>query len=328
MPPPLTVCPPKPPVRRSRAWRNNPAVRHGCGSNAVIRKGYFARTFKGPGTKTTAPLRVQRFQRYKCKACGVFFSERTLADDYRQRNTVVNDILESFLMSGISQRRAALLLKLGREPVARRISFFAVMARRCQAQFLATLGPRLTLQFDEMRTFEHTKMKPIFMPIVVDEDTKCILGMGVARAPADGPLAERSRKKYGFRPNEKSKARQELLRRLQSVVGENGFVKSDEEVSYPKEVAMVFLKREHIRFKGRKACVVGQGELKAGGWDPLFALNHAAAMARDNLKRLSRRTWCTTKRLEVLRNLLDVYVWFHNGELLSRRRPNQEKRRP
>jgi hypothetical protein len=51
---------------------------------------------------------------------------------------------------------------------------------------------------------------------------------------------------------------------------------------------------------------VGQGELKRGGFDPLFSLNHTAAMFRDRLKRLSHRTWCTTKRPDRLQLLLDL----------------------
>lgn len=285
-----------------------------CGSSSVIRKGFFQ------GALPSNPEEIVPIQRYKCKSCGRFFSDRTLSEDYRQRNSNINDILESHLMSGVSQRRAALLLGIGRETVARRLPFFAAMARKCQNIFLEALGPRRVVQFDEMRSFEHTKMKPLFLPLIVDEESKVILGMDVARAPADGLLAERSRKKYGLRVNEKSKVRKALLERLHSFLGEEGIVKSDEESNYPRELAAVFPKREHRAFKGRKACVVGQGELKVGGRDPLFALNHAAAMVRDNVKRLSRRSWCTTKKPECLRYLLEIYTWFHNSELVARRK--------
>ena len=61
--------------------------------------------------------------------------------------------------------------------------------------------------------------------------------------------------------------------------------------------------------------MVGQGELKRGGFDPLFALNHTAAMYRDRIKRLSRRTWCTTKRADRLQLLVDLYAWHHNERL-------------
>jgi len=45
--------------------------------------------------------------------------------------------------------------------------------------------------------------------------------------------------------------------------------------------------------KGRRECVVGQGELKGGGFDPLFSLNHTCAMIRAHVSRLFRRTWNT-----------------------------------
>ena len=59
--------------------------------------------------------------------------------------------------------------------------------------------------------------------------------------------------------------------------------------------------------------------MKAGGFDPLFSLNHTCAMYRDNTKRLSRRTWCTTKIVPRLQCLLDIYTVFHNEWLLEKR---------
>ncbi len=35
-------------------------------------------------------------------------------------------------------------------------------------------------------------------------------------------------------------------------------------------------------------------------------------MVRDNIKRMSRRTWCSTKRPKMLQRILDIYTWFHN----------------
>ena len=84
---------------------------------------------------------------------------------------------------------------------------------------------------------------------------------------------------------------------------------------YPKLVRRHFPQATHLAYKGRRGCVVGQGELKRGGFAPLFALNHTAAMLRDNLKRLSRKTWATTKRLDRLQCLLELYMCRHNEKL-------------
>jgi hypothetical protein len=48
--------------------------------------------------------------------------------------------------------------------------------------------------FDEMETFEHTKMKPISITVAVTEKTRLIVATKVASMPAKGLLAERSRR--------------------------------------------------------------------------------------------------------------------------------------
>ena len=67
---------------------------------------------------------------------------------------------------------------------------------------------------------------------------------------------------------------------------------------------------------GEKGCVAGQGELKKVGKDPLFHINHTLAMLRANINRLFRRTWCTTKDPERLKDHLAIYTWVHNNKLI------------
>lgn len=43
-------------------------------------------------------------------------------------------------------------------------------------------------------------------------------------------------------------------------------------------------------------------------YDPIFAVNHMAAMIRDRIRKLVRRSWCTTKKVENLQLNLDLYV--------------------
>ncbi|PID62582.1 MAG: hypothetical protein CSB44_03580, partial [Gammaproteobacteria bacterium] len=54
------------------------------------------------------------------------------------------------------------------------------------------------------------------------------------------------------------------------------------------------------------------------GHDPLFGINHTLAMLRDNIKRLSRKTWCVTRRPDVLDDILAIYTCFHNERLTAR----------
>jgi hypothetical protein len=97
-------------------------------------------------------------------------------------------------------------------------------------------------------------------------------------------------------------------------------LKSDECPRYPPLVRAVVPWATHVTFKGRRGCVVGQGELKAGGFDPLFSLNHTCAMQRDKVKRLSRRTWCTTKKPERLQHLADLFAYFHTERLRAKKK--------
>lgn len=85
---------------------------------------------------------------------------------------------------------------------------------------------------------------------------------------------------------------------------------------YPSSVKRFFPEASHVVTKGRRACVVGQGELKRGGFDPIFSFNHTAAMVRANINRLIRRTWNTTKKPERLIEHLWIYMNYHNSVLI------------
>jgi hypothetical protein len=69
--------------------------------------------------------------------------------------------------------------------------------------------------------------------------------------------------------------------------------------------------------KGQRGCRTGQGELKATIYDPLFALNHTAAMIRARVSRLIRKTWNTSKREDRLLAHLRLYAHYHNQVVLQ-----------
>ena len=65
-----------------------------------------------------------------------------------------------------------------------------------------------------------------------------------------------------------------------------------------------------------RGALTGQGESKRKGFDPLWGINHTLAMMRDNIKRLTRKTWCTTKLPESLDDVIAIYVAYHNSKLV------------
>ena len=170
--------------------------------------------------------------------------------------------------------------------------------------------------WDEMETFEHSKCLPLSIPLVVEPKTRRILGFRVASMPAKGLLAEISRKRYGLRKDERPGMVQSLWEGLAPQLPPDVEIVSDQNPKYPGWVRAVIPQAKLRAFKGRRGCIVGQGELKRGGFDPLFDLNHTCAMLRANISRLVRRTWCTTKRKDRLEAHIEIYAQYHNSVLI------------
>ena len=261
----------------------------------------------------------RRISRFRCKICGFAFSTATLDPCFKQQKRRVNEPLRLLLASGVSMRRAGRILNVRYSTVARKLRFLAILERKNHSEYLETLrkSPLGYVHFDEMETFEHTKMKPLSLPLVVHPIDRKILGVGVARMPAKGLLAERSRKKYGSREDQRAFVIGELLSGLKACLKPEADILSDENPHYPGLLRRHIPRANHFTTKGRRGCVVGQGELKRGGHDPLFALNHTCAMIRANVNRLFRRTWCTTKKPERLLDHLWIYIGHHNRVLTA-----------
>lgn len=257
-------------------------------------------------------------QRFRCMHCLKSFSSATFDARYRQKKRRVNLPLYRLLCSGVSQRRAAFLLRIHRITVARKFTFLGMEARKKHREFLRqfTGSPIEQVQFDDVETLEHTKFKPLSISLAVEATHRKILAFEVSSMPAKPPLFERAIKKYGQRLDERPEGLRKMFRTLESVVHPHATFTSDRHFYYPPALRSSFPAAKHVRVQARKGCVVGQGELKRIGFDPIFSLNHTAAMLRANINRLFRRTWCTTKKRERLVDHLFLYATFHN-EILT-----------
>lgn len=288
---------------RNRRSKKNPGPK----IRPIIRRGSFYRSSD-----------KRRIVRYYCKVCKKGFSSASFSLDFRQKRRDLNELLVKMLCSGISQRRSSLVLAVNRKTVIRK---FKLLALRSKAQHEIWLKKfdRLKVtevQFDDLETSEHTKCKPVSVTLAVKEDSREILGFRVSRMPAKGHLAKISRRKYGYRKDERHKNWDELLYSLKSGLEETVCFKSDENPHYRKPIKKHFPRSTHQSYPGARGAVNGQGELKKLKFDPLFSLNHTCAMLRANLNRLFRRTWCISKTLQGLEHHLWLYVTFHNLVLL------------
>ena len=243
------------------------------------------------------------------------FSDATGTVCYGQNKRRVNEPLRKLLSSGISMRRAALILGIHRVTVAKKLRFLGIQAIENHRSFLKSFVPLTSIQFDDLETFEHTKLKPLSVTLAVQSKTRKILGFEVSQISAKGYLASKSREKYGPRKDGRKMARDNLFSKLQPFTASNVQISSDQNPHYRKDVVRYFPLARYKSFKGRDGCVTGQGELKRGGYDPLFDLNHTFAMMRANINRLFRRTWCTTKNKENLLYHIAIYTQFHNQTL-------------
>jgi len=178
------------------------------------------------------------------------------------------------------------------------------------------LGKKVrVVEFDDLETFEHTKLKPLSVTLAVQKRTRRILGLEVSTMPAKGLLVEKARAKYGFRQDGRAAARERLLTSLKDVVHDRALIKSDQNPHYVADIERHFPNARHFRFAGRRPASSGLGEIKKGRFDPLFAINHTCAMFRANVSRLVRKTWVTTKRPDRLRAHLFLYAEYHNQHL-------------
>ena len=280
--------------------------------NSSVRRGSYRRKHDG-----------RRIQRFACKLCGKTFTSLTGTPTWRQQKPAINQSLVFLLCSGISQRRAARRLKVDTKTIARRLVFLGDQARKANARHLLRRGPVSEARFDDMESAIHTKLKPVSIPMVVEQGSREIIALRVCSMPAKGRLAAKSRRKYGPRPDDRSSARREVLETLGRLGTERILIKSDKCPQYPSLIRKTLPRAHHVAIKGRRGCVAGQGELKKIGFDPLFSFNHTAASARANVNRLFRKTWCISKRMDRLQDHMDLYAWFHNHYLLQN--PAQKK---
>src|ERR1700757_212184 len=238
-------------------------------SRRIVRKGSYFRLSDG-----------QTIQRYFCLFCRKGFSASTLKLSYREKKRRVNRAVSLLLCSGVSQRRAALILGVNRKTIVRKFRFEAMKARFEHELWLRTLSksPIHFVQFDDLETSEHTKCKPLSVALAVEPKNRKILGFQVSQMPAKGHLSQIAFRKYGPRQDRRARGWSRLFEKLTDFVSSVAEFLSYKKPHYSRFVKRYFPNPRHQTVQGRRGCVIGQAELKKIGFDPLFSLNHTCAM--------------------------------------------------
>ena len=168
-----------------------------------------------------------------------------------------------------------------------------------------------TLFFDEMESIIHTKCKPVSLGLMVNESYE-ILDIQVAEMPAKGRLARFSLEKYGKRPDQREFMMKNLFEQVAAkLVNIPEKVLSDAKPSYRKLVKAFFphsFYEVHSRSEKERHQNRLHEKIQRKRFDPMFPLNQRCAKLRAQIKRLARRSWCTSKKIENLQGHLDIYL--------------------
>ena len=233
---------------------------------------------------------------------------------FQQKRPDLNLRIFNDLTSGVSMRKSAINHRCSYLTIYRKFLWLAQIAKSHHEQ--QSLGAIKELQFDEMESLEHTKLKPLTIALAVSDDYR-ILGVQVGTIPAKGALSALAQQKYGYRENQSSQKILELLTSLKTKeLSHTVLLKSDAKITYRELVKKVFPKNPYEQYvcrgqKEKRREMKHQSQEKKI-FDPLFALNQRCAKLRDHIKRLTRRSWCTSKLKEHLEAHLYLYIAYNN----------------
>ena len=155
------------------------------------------------------------------------------------------------LSSLVSMRRIARVLNINPKTVARKLTFLGqTLQQKMATQDFSHVSH---IQFDELQTIEHTKLKPLSVAMAVSTKDRRIIGFRVASMPATGHLATLSRKKYGSRPDHRRREFAALCQDIQPRLPGLHTIESDECSFYKPIYPMCFQGRSTNNLKGKKA---------------------------------------------------------------------------
>ena len=251
-------------------------------------------------------------QRFQCQVCGKKCSDATFKPTYRQKKRRINSTLRFCFASNMCPRDIAELVHVNVKTIASRLIWQAKLSRHKHAEYLKAFieehGPIKAVQFDDLVTFEHTKCKPLTVPVAVIDGERVPLGFRVASIPAFGHLAKVARAKYGKRDDNSKAERVALFEQLVEYLPPDVRFDTDGHTHYSTLIKNYFPEGSHHVFSSARGATTGQGELKKIGFDYLFSVNHSFATMRAKVNRLNRRTWCTTKKPERLADHIDIFI--------------------
>lgn len=294
-----------------------------CHRNTYPQREFFVRW-----GRYKANCRARPVPRFRCKTCRRTFSRQTFRMDYRDHRPDLNARLFLLLASGVGLRQSSRVLRLSFRCTELKFRKIARHLRRLNLNLRAQLTGAVCFHFDELETYEGQRnTSPLTVPLLIESSTRYIVWSEAATIRPRGTMSEkrkqavaRAEKRHGKRKdNSRQAIRRTLARGAQLAPSAQTIVLStDEKSTYPGLAEQAFGRR---RLDHRTT----NSKLARGSWNPLFAINHEEAIARDLSGRLRRQSWLVSKKRRYLDLGLQLHAAYRN---LVRSRFNYDDESP
>lgn len=179
--------------------------------------------------------------------------------------------------------------------------------------------------FDELDAFIHARHKQVSVPVAIRVKTGQVLAFGVVRMTSSiklggagiGPLPPG---RSNWVHNDRPKVVPGVFAQLAPVLKAKATLATDGESNYGKWIQQTLPDVNHMVHHSPKENALGRARKRATGkpreTDPLFAINVLFAKARNDLARLGRKIWTTTKSRKALENHIWIWVaWVNSYQL-------------
>ena len=284
---PASACPSH---RHPRAWRYR-------------RNGTYPRACDG-----------RRVQRFVCRACGLHFSTQT----FRHKKPLLNLALFDLLVSKVTLRQAARVLRVNYKAVALRLPLLGEVAHALHDHLAPRRSPHGFVAgrflLDELETYADSRRNnPLTVPVLIHAESFFVVHTEVGPLPRRGGRGRDEREPPEMDENERMERNRgsraavgACCERLARLAPEKGdvVVATDEKLGYPGLLR---------RALGERLVHEQTNSKEQRSWrNPLFRINLTLAMLRDGVSRLVRRTWAASKLEERLRDHLWIWIAWRN----------------
>lgn len=256
--------------------------------------------------------RTKKYRRYQCPNpdCRKTFSNKGLSwqKDFK-RPELLKEVFIRYT-SGNSMRRISDELECNRETVARIVRLLGSKIKSYHYSLIE--AGRLSTSFvgfDEMETYEHTKLKPLAIVLAVDVSNRKIIDARVCEIRAKGRTAPLSIAKYGIRQNLSPEVREEVASRMALCLqGPSSRITSDAKKAYLTLFRRFIPNATHHPIVSRAKFSVRDPANKEMG-----RFNNVCAVIRQYMSRMSRRSLVSTKNPDMLQAHLYLFIARYNA---------------